>query len=91
MLLLGLREIEGISDADHVRHVLMFITIIVILLTVLLARNVDLLGRPRNFRAVVEATASIILYSVLPSTALGLRVHHLKVVTQISQFLHFKS
>ena len=43
-MLLGLREIEGISDADHVRHVLMFIAIVVILKTVLLARNVDLLG-----------------------------------------------
>jgi hypothetical protein len=87
-VLLGLREIEGISDADHVRHVLMFIPIVIILEAVLLPRNVDLLG-PRNFRAVIEA-ASFIFYSVLPTTALGLRVH-LKVVTKVSQLLHFKS
>lgn len=58
-MLLGLREIEGISDADHVRHVLMFIPIVVILEAVLLPRNVDLLG-PRNFRAVIEAASFIL-------------------------------
>ena len=86
-MVLGLREVEGIPDADHVRPVLMFVAKVVILEAVLLSRDVDLLGS-RNLRAVIEP-ASLILYSVLPATVLGLRIH-LKVVTQISQLLHFK-
>ena len=86
-MVLGLREVKGVPDADHVRPVLMFVAKIVILEAVLLPWDVDLLG-PRNLRAVIEP-ASLILYSVLPATVLGLRIH-LKVVTQISQFLHFK-
>ena len=86
-MVLGLREVEGIPDADHVRPVLMFVAIVVILEAVLLPWDVDLLG-PRNLRAVIEP-ASFVLYSVLPATVLGLRVH-LKVVTQVSQLFHFE-
>jgi len=86
-VVLGLREVEGVPDADHMRPVLMFVAKVVILEAVLLSRDVDLLGS-RNLRAVIEP-ASLILYSVLPATVLGLRIH-LKVVTQISQLLHFK-
>ena len=86
-MVLGLREVEGVPDADHMRPVLMFVAKVVILEAVLLSRDVDLLGS-RNLRAVIEP-ASLILYSVLPATVLGLRIH-LKVVTQISQLLHFK-
>jgi hypothetical protein len=85
-VVLGLREVEGVPDADHVRPVLVFVAKIVILEAVLLPWDVDLLG-PRNLRAVIEP-ASLILYSVLPATVLGLRVH-LKIVTQVPQFLHF--
>jgi hypothetical protein len=86
-VVLGLWEVEGIPDADHVRPVLMFVAKVVILEAVLLPWDVDLLG-PRNLRAVIEP-ASLILYSVLPTAVLGLRVH-LKVVTQVSQLFHFE-
>jgi hypothetical protein len=43
-VVLGLREVEGVPDADHVRPVLMFVAKVVILEAVLLSRDVDLLG-----------------------------------------------
>ena len=43
-MVLGLREVEGVPDADHVRPVLMFVAKVVILEAVLLSRDVDLLG-----------------------------------------------
>ena len=86
-MVLGLREVEGVPYTDHVRPVLMFLAKLVFLEAVLLSWDVDLLGA-RNLRSFIEP-ASFVLYCVLPKTVLGLRVH-LKVVTKISQLLHFK-